>query len=693
MSDARLADLSKAAGLSVDWIDADGRAQSVTSEHQRRLLEALGYPAQSSEQIEDSLGQLQHRQDTQALGPLVTLDQQEALDLTRYFPPGTSFELELEQGERLEGRLDGSGRLPVIGITGYHRLRIAGGEVTLAVAPAACPSVAQLAGRADAKIWGLSAQLYSLRRPRDGGLGNTQALESLVRSAARHGADAVAISPVHAMFSANLHTYSPYSPSSRLFFNVLHAAPGSVLGEEALQRAISSCGLGEELARLESLDLIDWPGVASSRMRILRQLHADFSQDAHPLRADFEAFRREGGDALHQHCRFEALRGFMDLNGLPVDWRVWPEQYRDPASEAVTQFCDGHEQEIEFHTFAQWLIARCLDRAQSSARDAGMAVGLIADLAVGADASGSQAWARQSELLQAVSVGAPPDILNRSGQNWGVSAFSPQGLQSNGFRAYIEMLRANLAHAGGMRIDHVMSMRRLWVIPDGEAPGAGAYLNYPSQDLLRLLCLEAERHGALIIGEDLGTVPDGLREELARRNILGMRVLLFEQSNGHFHAPTHWPRDALATTTTHDLPSIRGWFASRDIDWRQTAGHRSDDYTRQDHDLRAHETRALRQALQQHGHVASDETDDEQQQLDASIAFIGSTPAPLVLLPLEDAMATTEQPNLPGPGDDHPNWRRRWPAHAEDMLEQPAVSRRLQRLQWARNRVEGTRHD
>ena len=692
MSDTRLAELTRAADLSIDWIDADGRQQSVTPECQRNLLEALGYPAQSSEQIESSLAHLQHRGSTQELGPLVTLDQQQTLDLRRYFPAGTAFDIELEHGERLHGRLDDAGQLPLIGTSGYHRLSIGERQITLAVAPAACPSVSQLAGRPNAKLWGLTAQLYSLRRLHDGGLGDTKALEELLRSAAKQGADAVAISPMHAMFSANLHTYSPYSPSSRLFFNVLHAAPGSILGEGTLRQAIQSCGLEAELARLESLDLIDWPGVASSRLRILRQLHADFVAHPHALSGDFAAFRRDGGDALHQHCRFEALRGFMHLNGLPVDWRVWPEQYRDPHSEAVQQFCVGHEHEIEFHAFAQWLIARCLGRAQAGAREAGMAVGVIADLAVGADSSGSQGWARQSEVLPSVSVGAPPDILNRNGQSWGVSAFSPQGLQQHGFRAYLEMLRANLAHAGGLRIDHVMSLRRLWVIPQGAESGAGAYLNYPFQDLVRLLCLEASRHRALIIGEDLGTVPDGLREELARRNILGMRVLLFEQSNGGFHAPEHWSHEALATTTTHDLPSIRGWLTSRDIHWRQAAGHRNDDYTRQDHDLRAHETWALRDALLRHGHSPSSETDDEQQ-LDAAVSFIGNTPAPLVLLPLEDAMGATEQPNLPGPGDDHPNWRRRWPERTENMLDLPAPRHRLQRLRQARSLIEGQQND
>lgn len=693
MSDRLLAELTHAAGLSIDWIDADGNAQAVTPEAQRRLLEALGHAAQSPQQIQHSLEHLHEQRRSAALGPLLTLEQHEKLSLARHFPAGSAFVLNLENGGRIEAHLDDEGRLPALDGCGYHQLLIGDRQVTLAVAPQACPSVAQLSGRSHARIWGLTAQLYSLRRPHDGGLGDTEALQALVRSAAGKGADALAISPVHAMFSANSHNYSPYSPSSRLFFNVLHAAPGSVLGEPMLHQAIHACGLREELARLESLELIDWPAVADSRQRILRHLHAAFIQAPHPLRGDFEAFRREGGDALLQHCRFEALHGFMSRNDLPHDWRVWPEQYRDPGNDAVRQFCAGHEHEIDYHAFAQWLIARGLDRAQSSAREAGMAIGLIADLAVGADAAGSQGWSRQAEMLQAVGIGAPPDILNRSGQSWGVSAFSPQGLQEHGFRAYIEMLRANLAHAGGIRIDHVMSLKRLWIIPQGEASEAGAYLNYPFQDLLRLLCLEAQRNRALVIGEDLGTVPDGLREELARRNILGMRVLLFEHNHSGFIAPQHWPRDALATTTTHDLPSIRGWLGSRDIHWRQAAGHRSDDHTQKDHALRAHETQALRQALQHHGHLHEQDSDEEERQLDASIAFIGHTPAPLVLLPLEDAMAVHEQPNLPGPGHEHPNWRRRWAERADRMLDQPAVSQRLQRLQQARREAEERYHD
>ncbi|MBW6135328.1 4-alpha-glucanotransferase, partial [Pseudomonas aeruginosa] len=328
----------------------------------------------------------------------------------------------------------------------------------------------------------------------------------LLRSAARHGADALAISPLHALAEANGHAYSPYSPSSRLFFNVLHAAPATILGAAAVEQAIRRAGLAAEMARLESLELIDWTAAADLRMRLLRQLHRDFTERASPLRHDLAEFRREAGEALLHHCRFETLQAHL---GAGPDWRRWPEPLRRPGEPAVAAFCAEHAEEVDFRAFGQWLTQRCLQHAQRQAREAGMAIGLVADLAVGADGGGSQAWSRQEELLAEVNVGAPPDILNQSGQDWGVSAFNPEGLRRHGYRAFREMLRANLAWPGGLRIDHVMGLQRLWLIPRGQPPHAGAYLRYPQRELLRLLALEASRASALVIGEDLGTVPEG----------------------------------------------------------------------------------------------------------------------------------------------------------------------------------------
>lgn len=683
MSDEQLAGLATAAGLSVDWQDANNRPQRVDVDAQRALVEALGYPAQSSQQIAASLAHLQNEHHRRELDPLLTHELHRPLSLVSEFSADTAYSLHLENGRRVEGRLDGNGCLPAIAEYGYHRLQIGERLLTIAVAPPACLSVEELTDGKRKHIWGLTAQLYSLRRAGDGGLGDMQALADLARSAAQHGADALAISPVHAMFSAWPGQYSPYSPSSRLLFNPLHAAPDALLGEAAVNDALQICGLHDSRKHLESLELIDWPGVTDSRQRLMRQLYQTFRDQHNALTPDFDKFLLCGGDALLQHCRFEALQGFMVRHDLSGDWRTWPEHYRNPHDPHVELFAADHAQEVGYHAFCQWLIARGMGRAQAAALNAGMKIGLIADLAVGADGAGSQAWSRQDELLQNLSVGAPPDILNRQGQSWGISAFSPDGLRRQGYRAFIEMLQANLAHVGGVRIDHVMGLKRLWVTPQGAPPQAGAYLNYPLQDLLRLVALESWRNRALVIGEDLGTVPEGLREELARSRLLGMRVLLFEQNDGAFTPAPYWPDDALATTTTHDLPTLHGWMQGRDIEWREAAGHTSQEQSIGDKNHRHWEKHNLHKAFQDCA-LLPIRDNSITDQLDASVSFLGSTPAPLVLLPLEDAMGAFEQPNLPGPGDTHPNWRRRWPMNAKDMLDGPEPSHRLQRLDQAR---------
>jgi 4-alpha-glucanotransferase len=307
---------------------------------------------------------------------------------------------------------------------------------------------------------------------------------------------------------------------------------------------------------------------------------------------------------------------------------------------------------------------------------------------VGADGAGSQAWSRQDELLSALTVGAPPDILNRSGQGWGISAFSPEGLQRSGFRAFIEMLRANFAHAGGLRIDHVLGLQRLWVIPQGELPPNGAYLHYPLDDMLRLLSLESHRHQAIVLGEDLGTVPDGLRDKLAARAILGMRVLLFEQHHtGHFKALDEWTDNALATTSTHDLSPLNGWWRARDIDWNNRLSLIDSHTEQQWRESREHERRGLRHLLSQDAANFQGEGEESDQLIDASVRFLGHTRAPLVLLPMEDALGVDEAPNLPGTIDSHPNWRRRFSAASQDILDDNDAARRLELLAVARQQA------
>jgi 4-alpha-glucanotransferase len=689
LSEAKLEILASRAGLAVDWIDANGRPQRVHPDALRAVLKGLGHPADTDAQVDASLRDLEQAQLDKHLPPLLTVDSGQSLDLAHYFEPDTLCRVHLEQGETLELRLDGNAVLPGVIALGYHQVQINDQTFTLAVAPTHCYSVAEAVDSQPARAWGISAQLYGLRRLNDGGFGDTLALEHLARAAAERGADALAISPMHAMFSADPQRYSPYSPSSRLFLNSLYASPACILGEREVRNAIEALGIADELHDLEQLDLIDWPAAAQAKQRLLRALYEDFRHGHHPQHADFLSFRQTGGEALENHCRFEAVQAMRAAAGESLDWRHWPAEWRTPQSPALAKFAEEHREEIGFYAFAQWLIARCLERAQQAARGSGMGVGLIADLAVGADGGGSQAWSRQDELLADLTVGAPPDILNRAGQGWGISAFSPEGLKRHGFRAFIEMLRANFAHSGGLRIDHVMGLQRLWVIPMDASPKEGAYLYYPVDDMLRLLALESHRHQAIVLGEDLGTVPDGLREKLIGRSILGMRVLLFEQGHdGQFKPILDWPDNALATTSTHDLPTLNGWWHSRDIDWNIQLGLIDAPTVEQWSEHRLRERQALRQALSQDPQNFVDEIRNEtDHMIDASVRYLGHTRAPLVLLPLEDALGIEEQANLPGTTDTHPNWRRRLPGEAASLLDNADAARRLELLAVARNQA------
>ncbi|WP_296268509.1 4-alpha-glucanotransferase [Pseudomonas sp. UBA6562] len=682
MSDHALHQLAARVGIARDWTDANDRPQQVSDEVLRGVLSALGHPAQDTAEVNESLAALERQQDLQELPKLLTSEVGHALPLQPWFPAGSTARCTDESGNVRECTLGDQAELPSDLPLGYHQVEVDGRSLTVAVAPARCYSLDDAVEEAPARCWGLAAQLYSLRRPGDGGYGDCLALEQLARSAAERGADALAISPIHALSAFEQEHYSPYSPSSRLLLNTLYASPAALLGEREVRAAIEAEGLADALHDLEQQPLVDWPRAAEMRQRLLQALYKDFSQGQHPLRADFDSFRAAGGEALEHHCRFEVLQAEAVDQGLGADWRRWPKAWHDPYHPEVEAFADTYPARVEFQAFCQWLADRSLQRAQQAARTNGMKVGLIADLAVGADGAGSQAWSRQDELLADLTVGAPPDIINRSGQDWGICGFSPEGLKRNGFRAFIEMLRANLAHAGGLRIDHVMGLRRLWLIPRGASPREGAYVHYPFEDMLRLLALESVRHQAIMLGEDLGTVPDGLREQLAAKAVLGMRVLPFEQNGpGRFTAQQDWPDNALATTGTHDLAPLAGWLQSRDIDWQSRLELIDKDAEAQWREDRAKECAGLRHLLEaEYGPLA-----DDRALIDAAIQFVGETRAPLVLLPLEDLLGVDEQPNLPGTTEGHPNWRRRFALPTEQLLDDDDAFRRLQLLAKARN--------
>lgn len=689
--------LARTAGLILEWTDSEGCTQYLAPDTQKVLLPLLGFPAGNDEEIRASLRELhrlQRPENPAQLPPLITADQDVAITLPCPLACGTGYEIELESGQRREGQLDKKGRIPAIAEVGYHQLSIANNRLTLAVAPAACFSVRDKVGQALAgsasgrpiRLWGLAAQLYSLRRQGDGGMGDARALENFCRSAANEGVSAVTVSPTHAMFSADPGHYSPYSPSSRLLRNALYCAPESIFGETRVKAAIVFCGLEQQLGKLELLEMIDWPAAGRAKLTWLRVLYEDFAggrnSNDRALYEQFLEFRKKGGETLEDHCRFEALSVCLG----PGSWRNWPEEFRNSASTAVEKFARDHASEVEFHAFLQWLVTDGLQRAQDAAVQAGMAIGLIADLAVGANDSGSQAWSRQDEMLTGVSIGAPPDSFNVHGQDWGLCSFSPHGLIRSGFRSFIDMLRVNFAQAGGLRIDHILGFQRLWLVPEGEQPDQGGYVRFPLEDLLRLTALESVRSQAIVIGEDLGTVAPGFREQLSGRSIMGMNVLWFERNKaGSFLPPSQWSPVAMAITSTHDLPTVAGWWAGRDIEWRGRFGLLPETETVDtERNTRARDRASLARALG----LAVPPDVEELQAPDIPVSRIlagcaqhlGRTPAPLAILPVEDLLGLEEQANLPGTITGHPNWRRRWPPDSRKMLSVELVRQRLREL-------------
>ncbi|MGK9171029.1 4-alpha-glucanotransferase [Inquilinus limosus] len=647
--------LASDAGLQRLWENADGAPQIVSDEVLVTVLGRLGFPAGNSAAIDESRRLLA----AESLDcRFLSADVEDPIRLPGE-PVDAEAELRREDGSTRPVRIEGS-RLSGIGEPGYYDLQIGGRLIRLAIAPRRCFRVQDAApGR---RIWAPAVQVPALRGDRESAFGDFAALRESAAAFASRGADAISVSPLHALFPADPTRYSPYAPSSRLFLNVLFGDPRLVEAD-----------LGPEGGG----SLIDWEMAIPGRMQALRRA---FEERPDHVRDQVAAFAGAHGQSLVRHATFDALHGHFFESGAH-GWRAWPKPFQDAEGDAVAQFAGENAEEIEFHLFLQWLAERSIEAVQRAAREGGMAVGLITDLAVGLDPGGSQAWSRPEDLLAGLSIGAPPDELGPEGQNWGLAGFAPRALRRGGFGTYIETLRANLRHAGGMRIDHILGLRRLWVIPDGAGPVNGVYLTMPLTDMLRIAAIESQRARAIIIGEDLGTVPDGLRSEMSDRGVLGMQVLWFERDeNGEFMQPRRWRADAAAMTSTHDLPTVAGWWRGCDIDWALKLGRTSGPGVEKE--KRAADRERLWAAFVLAGVAEAPMSAPEQPEaaVDAALAYVSAAPSVLTIIPFEDILGIEEQPNLPGTTDQHPNWRRRLPRPTEAMLSDRAAAARLRSL-------------
>jgi 4-alpha-glucanotransferase len=507
------------------------------------------------------------------------------------------------------------------------------------------------------------------------------------------------VNPLHALWNRD-EDISPYAPISRLHRSLLYLEIAAIPELDACPAArerIASPEFAETLEQLRAATRLDYERVAEAKRPVLELLHRTFAtqhRDAEtPRGREYRRYLERGDRALRDFATFVALDAHLGHGFRKRGWPGWPLRYRSPDSPAVQRFRREHAESVDFHRWVQFELDRQLGETAGTARSLGLPIGIYGDLAIGSSSGGSDTWAFPGLFAEGANAGAPPDRFAKAGQDWGFPPIDPHRLRAQSYRYWIRMLRSAFAHAGALRIDHIMGLFRLYWVPAGEAATEGAYVRYPARDLLGILALESQRSGALVIGEDLGTVPRGLASRLARWGILSSRVLYFERRGGSFRPSKRYSRRALVTANTHDLAPLAGFLSGRDLLLRREAGQISSDEELETLQLeRARECDALRRRLVSEGLLPSGAAPLDPDQFAAAVTeFLCRTPAPLVGLSLDDLVGEIEPVNLPGvAASHHRSWTRRMQVSLQALSSHPVVRASLQAVP-AERRI-GKRH-
>jgi (1->4)-alpha-D-glucan 1-alpha-D-glucosylmutase len=716
MSDAALDALADAAGIEARYWDIQGRLHERSPDTARHVLRGLGILAASDAEIAASLTLLTEEAWRETLPPVIVAKETGPICVAFRLAASTAarslrWSIDLEGGERVGGEsrldlrveaikdIDGSTialyrlelpRQPL----GYHRLRVTvTGEAAsdLIVVPARC----HLPENRNTRVWGISTQLYAIRSDRNWGIGDFGDLGALVHWSAGCGAGLVGVNPLHALFLDAPESASPYSPSSRLFLNPLYldvTAIPDFAESEAARGLANSSAMAQTLDAARGSKFVSYASVAAAKMAVLEELHSHF-RTTH-ARADDErgrAFLRfvgGGGVDLNRFATFHALCEKFATH----DWMRWPDGSTDPNSDEVARFTRDRGDRVTFYQYLQWQCELQLAAVATSTKMQKTPLGLYRDLAVSVDVSSSDHWANQEWFLRDMRVGAPPDPFNETGQEWGVIPPNPRRLRATGYAHFIALLRANMRHAGALRVDHVMGWQRLFVIPAGALPKDGAYLRFPLAELLSIAALESERNQCIVIGEDLGTVPEGFRERMADTNVLSCRVLYFEQSHGRFRQPAEFPALAAVSATTHDLATLRGYWTGDDIALKTSLGiFKSAEEADRARGERERDKQRLVEALAKEGLLSSglQPADAAKAPWSAEIAnavhiYLARSSAALLTVQLDDLIGEQQQPNLPGTATEYPNWRRRLDRTLEDIAADSAIGNDLKGIARAR---------
>lgn len=726
----RLAELH---GIIAEYYDISGTRHEATAETKALLLRSLGCRVDTAEEIEAEIkGRLEQRWRRLVDPVIVASVKEQPLEISIFLPLAEGTEADLavswsitdESGSVascrapgkdlkvvetrwIEGRRFASMLLRDRGIRGigYYDLFLecsygdpasTGGKDTVSagcrviIAPDACYIPQKIE---DGRAWGLTVNLYSIRSWGNWGAGDFTDLRRIVKWGAGMGMSLVGINPLHAIPNTSPFGISPYSPFSRLYKNLLYIDIGAVpeVMESGLIRELDEPSFRHETTRLRDSDFIDYDAVAGLKTGFLRKAFDTFLE--RHLNANTDRGRAFRNFVSREGALLESLATYLALAGSPecrtsalgatrlvpnYDFRTWPERYRTPSSPAVGEFKDAQKNELLFYEYIQWLIEEQMAAVAEDVKRSAMPVGLYHDLAVGSTGGGSDAWNYPEVFALGASLGAPPDDFNQKGQNWGFPPLNPDRLRETGYKLFIQTIRKNMQHFGALRIDHALGLFRLFWIPEGGEPKDGAYIRQPSLDLLRIIALESARNKTMIIAEDLGTMAENVREMLQGFRMFSYRLLYFERSypDPAFLPPDRYPELATCAVTTHDLPTLPGFWAGKDIGLRQRLGIYRD---RAEFELQATERERdkglLIEALEGRGLVSPEDKASltagqmTHELCRAVYEYLSRTPCKIVLVNLDDVIGTLEQQNMPGTVDEYPNWRRKSAVSLEQMLQ------------------------
>lgn len=712
--------LAQLCGIELQYQDVWGNTHTASDETKRALLEAMGFHLGDESRIEALIAEYEAQLRQRLVDPVLVIPENSSPIAVRLrIPMGhvrEDFEwvLAMEQGGQSAGsftpanaerketcRMAGETFLHCMLVldikpdTGYHQLDIRhhdnatiSGTSRLIVTPKRCyiPPALQDTDR----VWGPAVQLYALRSQRNWGIGDCTDLKNLVEYCAGTGAGIIGLNPLHSLFSVEPQWASPYRPSSRIFYNFLYLDVESIQDVSECDKAQQVIRNPEFQARLTALrdtERVDYGEVAAVKTAVLEILYEHFKRNHLDPESErgrsFREFQARGGESLHKYSVFETLREhFHNEHGTVGGWQDWPEAYQNPQSETVEAFASAHQDKAEFFQYLQWQMGIQLGAAGSLAMACRFKVGLYQDLSVCAGPGGFETWLHQGAYALDASIGAPPDIFNANGQDWGLPPPIPTKLMDAAYGPFVAAIRANMRHAGAIRIDHVMGLLRLFWLPKGKPPSEGAYVRYPFRDLLGILALESQRNQCMVVGEDLGTVPDGVGQGLEDYQILSCRLLYFEKgADGKFKPPDEYPPRSLAAVTTHDLPTLFSYWQGQDLALRTELGLFPTEERRQAEVIERNQDKfRLLYALKRE-HMLPESIDVDAPALPdmssdlvtAIYRFLAASPAKVVAFQLEDAFGQIQQANVPGTTSEYPNWRQKLSVSLEDFPEHASL--------------------